>query len=121
MTEPHATIAGAATGALAGAAGGLVFGAHPFALAVGLFASVLVSFAWPPINDRRKAAAAVLFASLSAGYVAPVLAVYAASQVNGLPGGDPLTLALAVVIGATVPTVTPSLFARLNKLIGGQS
>ncbi len=116
MPEPHITT-GVVLGAGIGSVTGSLLGAQIDALIVGLMASILVSFAWPTIDDKRKAASAVAFASLAAGYLAPLLSAYLPTLITGLSNGDQLRLAAALVIGAAAPTVTPLIFrALLHRL-----
>jgi hypothetical protein len=116
MPEPHITT-GVVLGAGIGSVTGSLLGAQIDALIVGLMASILVSFAWPTIDDKRKAASAVAFASLAAGYLAPLLSAYLPTLITGLSNNDQLRLATALVIGAAAPTVTPLIFrALLHRL-----
>lgn len=94
-------------------------GAHIDSMVVGLVASILVSFTWPAINDRRKASAAVAFSALAAGYFAPVLAAYLPTLLVGLNQSIQLELAIAVAIGAATPTTMPFLFRRLARTAEG--
>ncbi len=112
MPEPNITT-GVVLGAGISSVTGSLLGAHVDALIVGLMASILVSFAWPTIDDKRKAASAVAFASLAAGYLAPLLSAYLPTLITGLNNGDQLRLAAALVIGAAAPTVTPLIFRAL--------
>lgn len=119
MAEPHAsTVAGAFTGAGISISGGMLLGAQIDALAVGLLAALFVSFWLESIDNRLKAAAAVLFSSLLAGYGSPVLAAWAASSVPGMAGVSPgLRLLGALCIGALAPVLVPVIMRRLVQLI----
>src|SRR5689334_15709713 len=104
MTEPLPSIA---TGCIAGAGVSLcsvVLGAQLDALAVGLFAAFLSSIWLEVIDNRVKAAAAVLFSSLLAGYGAPSAAALATSMWPHIASSvDAVRLPLAFLIGAVGP------------------
>lgn len=119
MAEPHSTI----TGALAGAAVspvGLILGAQADALVVGLIAAVFVSTWLESIDSRIKAASAVLFSAMLAGYGSPVLAGMLAS---GMPSAatstESLRLLLAAVIGGGAPSLWPLVIRAGGKKING--
>lgn len=116
MAEPHASMA---TGAAVGL-GTALLGAQVDALAVGLVAATFMAIWMEAIDDKLKAGAAALLASMLAGYGSPHAAAYAASVVPALAtGGDSLRLLMATVIGAASPTVIP-IAARWLKWRAGQ-
>ncbi len=118
MPEPNTTTAGIVIGSGLGLSGTLL-GAPLDALLVGLVASVLVSFWLPSIDNRGRAAAAVAFATLLAGWGAEVTAGWLAVNHAGLAYTQPLRLLLAVVIGGTAPPVVPFAIGKLKTLLGG--
>lgn len=111
MAEPHVVV-----GALFGAglaSGGLLLGAHVDALALGMIAALLVCFWLEAIDRPSKAAAAVCFASLLAGYGSPAATELALSFAPSVtPAADPLRLLLAILIGGSTPRLVPALLAR---------
>lgn len=111
----HAVAKGAITGA-AVSVPSVLLGAQVDALVIGLCAAVFVSIWLEQIDSRIKAAAAVLFSALLAGYGSPVAASYAASQVDVLGGNpDALRLLLAFLIGGAAPTCIPIALRYIGK------
>jgi len=120
MTEPHSTIAGALAGAAVSPAA-LFLGAQVDALVIGLVAAVFVSIWLEQINNRLKAASAVLFSALLAGYGSPVAAGWVVGNVTSLSSGaDGLRMLLALLIGALAPRMVPLLIKFLGKKIDGE-
>lgn len=120
MPEPQTSIA---VGALAGAgisiSGGLLLGAQIDALVAGLLAALFVSVWLESIDNRIKAGSAVLFSSMLAGYGSPALSDLAASNLPSIAVGAPgLRMLVALIIGALVPVLFPSIVSRLKQLIG---
>jgi hypothetical protein len=119
MTEPHSTIAGALAGAAVSPVG-LFLGAQVDALVIGLVAAVFVSIWLEQIDNRLKAASAVLFSALLAGYGSPVAAGWVATNVTSLASGaDGLRMLLALLIGAAAPRLVPLCFKFLGKKLDG--
>lgn len=121
MTEPHSTVLG---GALVGAGASSVtmfMGAQVDALVLGLVAATFVSIWMETIDNRIKAAAAVMFAAMLAGYGSPVAAEWVASTAPKLSANtEALRLLLAVLIGAVTPSMVPlGLRYMGNKVSGG--
>ena len=99
MADPHATIAGALTGAGISSVT-IVLGAQVDALVVGLIAAVLVSSWLESIDSRIKAAGAVMFSAMLAAYGSPVAAGLLVSEIPAIAtNSDSLRLLLAVGIG----------------------
>jgi hypothetical protein len=120
MAEPHVTVA---AGGFAGAGISsvtIILGAQADALAIGALAAIFVSIWMQTIDSRLKAAAAVLFSAMLAGYGSPVAAGYLVSSVPDIAGGDPLRLLLALVIGGATPSVFPLLLSRFGKTVSGE-
>jgi len=120
MPEPHSTAVGLAIGAGIGLTG-TVMGASVDALLVGLFAAILVSIWMPSIDNRVKAASAVAFATLLAGWGSDVAAGWVAVNQTGIQDATPLRLLLALMIGGAAPTVMPTAMERLKAIIKGGS
>lgn len=116
MPEPHSTVI---AGALAGAGVSTVtlfLGAQVDALAVGLVAAVFVTIWLETIDNRLKAASAVLFASLLAGYGSPVAAGWLAASVPSIAGNaDALRLLMALAIGGASPSAVPIALRYLGR------
>ncbi len=125
MADPHAPIVGIIAGAAISPAA-IVLGAQVDALIVGLIAAVFVSTWLESIDSRIKAAAAVLFSAMLAGYGSPVAAsIIAASVPAAATSSDSLRLLLALVIGGCTPGLVPiarTLAIRWmgSKIPGGQ-
>jgi len=121
MAEPHST---ALAGALYGAGVSSVtvfFGAQVDALIAGLVAAILASILMETIDNKRKAAAAVILSALLAGYGSPVAAQWFAFSVSGITITDPLRIVTALVIGAVCPHLIPLVLQALGKRVqGGQ-
>lgn len=100
---------------------GTVLGAQADALLLGLASAIIVSIWLPSIDDRFKAAAAVAFATLLAGYGAPVASVWLAANVTGIEATETLRLLSAVVIGGAAPPVIPITVIRLQAMVRGGS
>jgi hypothetical protein len=118
MADPHSTVAGALIGAGAGAST-IFMGAQVDALIIGLVAAVFVSIQMDMIDNRLKAAAAVLFASLLAGYASPVAAEWVAGHVEGIGNAEALRLLMALAIGGVAPSLVPLGIRFLSKKIDG--
>jgi len=121
MAEPHSTVA---TGLLQGAAASSVtvlMGAQVDALIAGLVAAILVSIWLDTIDNKTKAAAAVILSAMLAGYGSPVAAQWVSATVTGIASTDSLRLLLALMIGAAAPTVVPIAIRMFGQRIGGQS
>ena len=117
MAEPHSTIAGVAIGA-ASSLPLLIFGAAVDALILGLLASIIIIFWLDTIDNRAKAASAVLFSALLAGYGSPVAAEIAVSRLPGLAANaDSIRLLMAFAIGAITPYAVPLLMRKMGKKI----
>lgn len=122
MIDTHANVV---NGALAGAGVStvtLLLGAQVDALVIGLIGAVFVSIWLETIDNRIKAAAAVLFAALLAGYGSPVAAQWVTVNVPDVAGNpDALRMLLALVIGAVAPSVVPLLLKYLGNKVRAQS
>ncbi|OIR10966.1 hypothetical protein GALL_71370 [mine drainage metagenome] len=119
MVEPHSTVsAGIAQGALASSVT-LFLGAQVDALIAGLVAAILVSIWLDKIDNKAKAAAAVLLSALLAGYGSPVAAEWVTASVSGIASSDSLRLLLALMIGAISPTVVPIAIQTFGRRAGG--
>ena len=120
MADPHSTAAGIIVGA--GASASTIFmGAQVDALVIGLVAAVFVSIQMDMIDNRLKAASAVLFASLLAGYGSPVVADWVAGHVVGIgANANALRLLMALGIGAVAPSLVPLGIKFLGKKINGE-
>jgi FtsH-binding integral membrane protein len=94
-----------------GAAGGLwlvIFGAHVDALILGLFGALFVSVWLDSIDNKFKAASAVLFSAVLAAYASPVVTLYVSAKLPSLlQDTETLRLLLALVIGAAAPIAIP--------------
>lgn len=121
MAEPHST---ALVGALYGAGVSsvtLFFGAQVDALVAGLVAAILASIWMETIDNKRKAAAAVILSALLAGYGSPVAAQWVAFSVSGISITDQLRIVIALIIGLSCPRLVPMLLHILGKRVqGGQ-
>lgn len=122
MTDPHLTTASTILGAGAGSVT-VLLGAQIDALIVGLMAAVFVSIWLDTIDNRIKAAAAVLFSALLAGYGSPVAAEWISGNTPSVASNaEALRLLLALLIGAAAPTIFPLGIKYLgNKINGGQA
>lgn len=119
MPEPHSSTA---AGLAAGAGLSLTttfLGAQVDALMVGLVAAILASIMLDTIDTRPKAFAAVLLSALTAAYLPQVLVGWLASNIEHLGGGEPLRMVLALVVGASGPTVIPVGVERIKGIVGG--
>lgn len=121
MAEPHST---ALAGALYGAGVSsvtLFFGAQVDALVAGLVAAILASIWMETIDNKRKAAAAVILSALLAGYGSPVAAQWVAFSVSGISITDQLRILFALLIGLSCPRLVPLLLYAFGKRVqGGQ-
>lgn len=119
MADPSSSIAtGVMTGAGISLGGGMLMGAQIDALMAGLLAAIFVSIWLQSIDSRAKAASAVLFSSLLAGYGSPVLADWASKTVIGLASSGPsLRMLGALCIGALAPILVPVVMRRLAQII----
>jgi len=120
VTDPHSTIAGAVAGGVTSTVS-LFMGAQIDALIIGLVAAVFVSIQMDMIDNRLKAASAVLFASLLAGYGSPVAAEWVAGNAASIgANSEALRLLLALLIGAAAPSLVPLGIKYLGKKINGE-
>lgn len=119
MAEPHTTVAAGLIQGIGISSVTLLLGAQVDALVVGLLAAVLVSFWLDTIDNKKKAAAAVVLSAMFAGYGSPVAAEWIAFKVAGIGSMDQLRIFLAVIIGAVSPTIAPLLLNLLSKTIKG--
>lgn len=99
----------------------LLLGAQVDALVIGLIGAVFVSIWLETIDNKSKAAAAVLFAALLAGYGSPVAAQWVSVNVPEVAGNDALRMLLALVIGAVAPSIVPLLLKYLGNKVRAQS
>jgi hypothetical protein len=121
MIDPHSTAAGALAGAGISSVT-ILMGAQVDALILGLISAVFVSIWLDTIDNRIKAAAAVMFSALLAGYGSPVAAAWLTSNSYVASNNDALRLLLALLIGAAAPSLVPIGIKYLgNKINGGQS
>lgn len=93
----------------------LAFGAPWDALIASLIAAILISIWLPVIDNKKKAAASVLFAALSGTYASPVVANLVAENIFNPSDFDSLRVLIAVVIAALSPTIVPVLIALARK------
>jgi hypothetical protein len=98
-----------------------MLGAQVDALAVGLIAAILASIWLETIDNKIKAASAVLLSSLLAGYGSPVAAQWVISSVDGISGSDSLRLLLAAVIGLSCPRLVPMVMRLVGSKVGGKA
>lgn len=120
MQEPHSTVAsGLLQGTLTSSVT-LFMGAQVDALVAGLVAAILVSIWMDAIDNKSKAAAAVILSALLAGYGSPVAAEWVTATVSGIGSSDSLRVLLALVIGSSAPTVVPILIRTFGRKAGGQ-
>ncbi len=120
MTDPHSTIAGALAGGATSAVS-LFMGAQVDALVIGLIAAVFVSIQMDMIDNRLKAASAVLFASLLAGYGSPVAAEWVANNASSIASNtEALRRLAALLIGGSAPSLVPLGIKFLGKKINGE-
>lgn len=110
MPPTHASVvSGAATGAGLSTVT-LLLGAQVDALVIGLIAAVFVSIWLETIDNKVKAGASVLFAALLAGYGSPVAAQWVSVNMPDAAGNpEALRMLLALVIGASAPSIVPLL------------
>jgi len=92
-------------------------GAQVSALVAGLVSAILVSIWLDTINNRTRAAAAVLLSSLLAGYGSPIAAEYVVASATGIPNTDTLNILLALIIGAASPTAVPIAIGAFKKKV----
>lgn len=118
MAEPNSAVAaGIAAGALVSVPAPL-FGLDVPALVSATVVSAMVSYTWPAIDDKIKAAVAVAFSGYAAGFAAPVVAaVLAAKDASLLGAVDGIKMVAALGIGAAGPTVTPVALAALKSAV----
>jgi hypothetical protein len=121
MTEPHSSVA---SGALTGAGISTVtifLGAQVDALVIGLTAAVFVSIWLQTIDNKIKAAAAVIFSAMLAGYGSPVVAAWASNNLaNPAISIDSLRVLFALMIGAVTPTLFPLALKALGRKVDGE-
>lgn len=119
MAEPHSTVLAGALQASVASSVTILLGAQVDALVLGLFGAILASIWMESIDNKGKAAAAVLLSALLAGYGSPVAAEYIAASINGITITDPLRLLMALMIGALAPTAVPMVIRFCGKRMGG--
>ena len=120
MAEPHSTvIAGALYGAGISSVT-VLFGAQIDALVVGLVVATLVSIWLETIDNKIKAASAVIISAMLAGYGSPVAAAWATSTVSGIANTDSLRLLLAALIACAAPAVVPATINLFKRKLGGE-
>lgn len=122
MAEPHIAATGAAVG-LAAAPPLIVLGAQVDALIIGLAAAILATLMMETIDSKLKSGAAMLFASLLAGYGSPVgaevaIGLLAPHVPSASIDGGSLRLLLAFALGAGSPYLIPLLLRRAGRKIG---
>ncbi len=119
MVEPHSTVvAGALYGASISSVT-ILFGAQVDALVIGLAVATFVSIWLETIDNKMKAASAVLLSAILAGYGSPVAASWAASTMSGVTNTDSLRLLLAALIACVSPALVPTIINLLKQKIGG--
>lgn len=119
MAEPHSTVvAGALYGASLSSVT-ILFGAQVDALVVGLVIATLVSIWLETIDNKMKAASAVLLSAILAGYGSPVAASWAAASLSGVTNTDSLRLLLAALIACIAPGVVPATINLFKRKLGG--
>lgn len=119
MPEPHSTAAGAAIGA-ATSAPLILFGAHVDALVLGLAAAISITLWLESIDNKLKAASAVVFSALLAGFGSPAAVDLAVSKLPALSStGDSLRLLMAFAIGGVAPYLVPLLLRRAGRKVEG--
>ena len=119
MAEPHSTVgAGLLQGASLSSVS-VLLGAQVDALVAGLVAAILVSIWLDTINNKSKAAAAVILSSLLAGYGSPVAAEWVTASISGIASSDQLRVLMALMIGAASPTVIPIAIRTFGKKARG--
>lgn len=120
MANPQAIVEGACTGA-AMCLPTIWLGVHVDALVVGLMAAVCVSMWLEVIDSRIKAAFAVLFAALLAGYGSPVAVDVLASTVpSAAHHADELRMLMALLIGGATPSLWPIGLRVAGRKVGAQ-
>ena len=118
MADPHSTLVGIVAGAGASSVS-LLLGAQVDALAIGLMAAIFMSIWLDTIDNRIKAAAAVLFSALLAGYASPVAAGWLVQHYLSTAKIEDIRLLLALMIGAITPTIMPIGIKFIVKKISG--
>ena len=114
MPEPHAsTVAGCALGASAGLSS-CVLGAQVECLIIGLVSAFFITMWLREINTLGRAAAAVAFSSLAAGYVAPFLVSVSAHY---FPDFVPSQYLVAFLVGGAGPTLIPVALKRAGQVV----
>lgn len=121
MADPHSTLVGIVTGAGASSVS-LLLGAQIDVLAIGLMAAIFMSIWLDTIDNRIKAAAAVLFSALLAGYASPIAAGWLVQNYLTVVKMEDIRLLLALLIGGLAPTLVPlSVKFIVNKINGEKS
>ena len=117
MAEPHSTVVAVAVAtALSAAPPLIILGAQADALVIGLVAAVLISIWLKTIDNKVKAASAVIFAALLAGYGSPIAATWLASMQPAIGTNiEALRLLLALAIGGAAPSIVPILLRAARK------
>ena len=111
----HETMSGIATGAVAGSTT-VLLGAQVDALAVGLIAAIFVTIWLEKIDNKIKAASAVLFAALLAGYGSPVAAEWVMASVPSVSHStESLRMLLALLIGGGAPSLVPVAIQYISR------
>lgn len=91
------------------------------ALIVGLMSASFITFWLSTVDDKTKAASAVLFSGMLSGFGAPVATAYLVSKFHSLAqAGNALPLFAAVVIGGSVTWGLPILINYIKNKWGGQ-
>ena len=121
MAEPHSVIVAAAvTSAIVSAPTMLILGAPVDALAVGLIAAVLVSVRMNKIDNKMRAASAVLMSAMLAGLGSPVLAAWLKSSwlpPEAVVSAETLRLLAALLIGGLAPVIVPIAIRAFSRRI----
>ena len=116
MIDPNSTVAGALAGGLTSTIS-LALGAQLDAFIIGMVAAVFASIWLDTIDKPSKAAAAVFFSALLAGYGSPVLAGWVEGSAAALASSSgSLRLLLAFLIGAVAPRLVPLVINNLVPL-----
>lgn len=120
MPEPHtsAVVSGVAIGGGVSLSFSLL-GASADALVIGMLAAIFVSAWLHKINTLGRAASAVCFSSLLAGYASPAVAGIVAGMLPGGATAESLRMLCALGIGAAAPGVVPLLLTRAETVAKG--
>lgn len=116
--QPIQTVSEVVPGIAIGAAASSVsiaFGAPWDALVAGLLAAVFISIWLETIDNKVKAASAILFSGLLAAYGSPVVAGWAAGNLIDTADPDALRVFVALLLGAVSPSIVPLLLKIARK------